>query len=90
MNGVDSPILDEDFGMVGGYKLYHAEVDAKQHIFDVVLGPKANITLATYKDLVSVSLVGGAVGTKYFHKTQGLMGSFNGTFGGSRWAHDYG
>ena len=65
--------------MIGGYQLYHTQVDSKKHTFDIVLGSKENITVTTFKDLVSVSLAGGAVGKKYFRNTKGLMGSSDGT-----------
>jgi hypothetical protein len=42
----------------------------------VVLGPNENITLSTFKDLVSVSVTGGT--KEHFGSSVGMMGSFEG------------
>lgn len=58
------------------YPIYHSVPSEKRHVFDVVLGPHQNITLSTFKDLVSVKISEGS--RDVFGDSVGLMGSFKG------------
>ena len=74
LDGVSHAALE---GGIAGFPIYHNSPNEKQHIFDVVLGPHENITLSTFKDLVSVSFHGGT--RDHFGDSEGIMGSFDGT-----------
>ena len=76
LNGIDAPSVLEEEG-IAGYPIYHSvRSDGKQHKFDIVVDSQQNITLATFKDLVSVKIVGGT--KKDFGDSNGIMGSFDG------------
>ncbi|CAB9522303.1 unknown protein [Seminavis robusta] len=81
LNDVDHALLihhgdKKGVSTLSGYPIYHRQPFAKHHIFDVVLDPNENITISTFKDLVSVRISGGAA--KHFGSSQGMMGSFDG------------
>ena len=78
VNGVDTPFMGGKAGKLGKYPIYHTEVSKKKHTYDVVLSPTENITLASYKQLVSVHINVGADVEKYFGESAGIMGSFSG------------
>jgi hypothetical protein len=79
VNGVDTPDFDDDsVNQLAGYGIVHTMVNKKKHSVDVVLGPNTNITLGSYKHLVSVSVVSGGMGSKFFGESSGLMGSYSG------------
>ena len=61
---------------LGQYPIYHSQPSEKRHVFDIVLGPHQNITLSTFKDLVSVKITEGT--RDVFGDSVGLMGSFKG------------
>ena len=61
---------------LAGFPLYHTMLNKKQHIFDVVLGTNENITISTFKDLVSVKIKGGS--HDHFGASVGIMGTFGG------------
>jgi Repulsive guidance molecule (RGM) C-terminus len=76
-NGVDTPDLGEMNASIGGYALFHKQVTKIEHTYDIVLGPNENITLASYKHLVSIE-VNAATAEKYFVHAVGIIGSING------------
>jgi len=78
VNGVDTPYLGGHAGRISHYSLVHNQVDRKKHTFDIILGPKENITLTTFKNLVAVSINAGQESAKYFNRSVGVMGSFDG------------
>lgn len=78
VNGVDTPYLGGKAGRIGGYELVHTAVSKKKHTYDIILGPNENITLASYKHLVSVKLALGDNAEKYFANAEGLVGSYSG------------
>ena len=78
VNGVDTPYLGGKAGKIGGYDLYYTQVNKKKHVFDIVLGPNENITLATYKQLVSVHIDVHEDREKFFGNSEGLLGALNG------------
>ena len=77
VNGVDSPFWGGRAGKIGGYDLYRTQVSAKKATYDIVLGPGENITLASYKHLVSVHL-NVPDHEKYFAMAEGIIGAYNG------------
>lgn len=78
VNGVDTPYLGGKAGRIGGYDLVHTEVSKKKHTYDIILGPGENITLASYKQLVSVTLNVDEKAANYFVNSEGLLGSYSG------------
>lgn len=74
LNDVDHADLQE--GTIGGYPIYHSQPNEKTHSFDIVVGPTENITLSTFKDIVSVTFKGGT--KKHYRESVGLVGSFSG------------
>ena len=73
-NEIDGASLTE--ATLAGFPIYHSSPSPKRHVFDVVLGPNENVTLSTFKDLVSVSVTGGT--KEHFGDSVGMMGSFDG------------
>ena len=78
VNGVETPRLFGRAQYLAHYPIYQTRVDKKRYRYDVVLNPHLNVTLRTFKDMVSVSISGGTDTAKYFSDSQGLMGSFHG------------
>lgn len=74
LNGVEGASLEG--ASIGGYPVYHTQLTKKSHTFDVVVGKAENISIATFKDLVSVRFSGGY---HHYGSSSGIMGSFNGT-----------
>ena len=60
---------------IAGFPVYHTQPNDKHHIFDVVIGPNENITLSSFKDLVSVKIAGGS--QDHFGSSVGVMGCGN-------------
>lgn len=61
---------------LAGFPIYYSHPNPKQHIFTVAIGPHENITLSSFKDLVSVKIDGGNHAN--FGESVGIMGSFSG------------
>ena len=78
VNGVDTPYLGGKAARIGGHNLYHTQENKKSHQFTIALNHLSgeNITLSTFKDLVSVVITDG--NSQHFGTSQGLMGSFAG------------
>jgi hypothetical protein len=77
VNGVDTPSLGGKAGSIGGYPLVHTEVSKMKNTFDIVLEDGYNITLANFKNLVSVTIT-AEVNEKYFQDAEGLQGAVTG------------
>ena len=60
---------------IGGYPVYWRQKDVKTHIFDIVVGQAENVTIVTFKDMVSVRFTGSEA---RFGDSVGIMGSFDG------------
>lgn len=76
INGIESPFVEGHLvGNLAGFPIFHTQVDSKKHIFEVVLSPGQNVTLATMKDLVSVHI--DEQGSFSFDGTTGLMGDYD-------------
>lgn len=76
LNGIDQANLHEAGATLSGYPIYHSQKSSKQHIFEVVTGPKEKITISTFKDMVSVKIHGATV--EHFGDSVGIMGSVSG------------
>jgi hypothetical protein len=79
INGVDTPLLKENNGMLGGYNVFHTEEAKKKHTYEILLGPNESITLSTHKDIVAVAINKGGNSKHYFGESIGLMGDYDGT-----------
>ena len=64
-NGVEGALVNSRGMSVGGHPVYHRQQGKKRHFYDIVMDGK-NVTLATYKDIVSVNI------------QEGLMNRFDG------------
>ena len=78
VNGVDTPDWGGKAGHIGGYELYHTQVSKMKHTYDIVLSPTENITLASYKQLVSIHIKVDENKEKFFANSKGLLGSVKG------------
>ena len=77
LNGIGAADLTaSDNAKLAGYPIYYTRPTEKHHVFDIVIGPHQNITLYTFKDLVSVKITEGT--KDHFGNSVGLMGSFSG------------
>lgn len=76
LNGVEEAMLGNMVPMVGGYPVFYSQPIKSKHILEVVVGPNENITLASFKDLVSVKIFHGDEAR--FGSVSGLMGTFDG------------
>jgi len=75
-NGVDNANLAEASANLAGYPIIHSQTNEKQHVFDIVIGPYEKITIATFKDMVSVMIHDSSANFRY-QNSVGLMGSFD-------------
>lgn len=71
VNGVTSAAMPN---MLSGFPIAHTKVNKKKHVFRVDLGPGEDVTISTFKDLVSVSF--DSASSADFHGSVGLMGEF--------------
>ena len=79
VNGVDAPALrGSKIGFLAGYKIEHTQPSVEKHNFVIMLSENENITLSSYKQLVSVSISKSHASSKRFGNSQGIMGSFEG------------
>ena len=74
-NGISNANLTE--ASLAGYTVHHRVPNPKQHFFDIVVDGRENITLSTFKDLVSVKIDSGD--RLSFGNSFGIMGTFDGT-----------
>jgi hypothetical protein len=73
-NGVNH--ADLSAATISGFPIYHTIISDKQQKFDVVVGTHSNITLSSFKDMVSV-MIKGTDKSRWANST-GLMGSLEG------------
>lgn len=59
---------------LSGYEIIHSHPDEKRHLFDIVLSPTEDVTVTTFKDIVSVSIRNPS--KDRFGASIGLMGTF--------------
>jgi len=76
LNGVSEVDLNGDAANVAGFPIYHTQPTEKSHIFDIVIGVRENITLSTFKDLVTVKIT--EAHKSHFGRSEGLIGTFSG------------
>lgn len=79
MNGVDSAVGEmgeNNIPLLGGFPVYHRQASKKRQEFDIVLGVSENITISTFKDMVSVAIHGST--EEHFGQVSGILGSFEG------------
>lgn len=75
LNSVDTAQVGASNMMMAGYPVVHEKKLKKRDKFDVMIGLRTNVTIAVYKDLVSVSFAGG--NAEEFGSSVGLMGNFH-------------
>lgn len=68
--------VDLEDAMMSRFPIHYTKKSEKQHSFDIVVGKNENITISTFKDLVSVKVTSGNI--HHFRYTHGLMGSWTG------------
>ena len=73
-NGISAADMNDVDDDLTGIKIVHSNPNPKTHQFDIMIGPKTNITIGTFKDLVSVKFVGASM--DLFGDGVGLMGAF--------------
>jgi len=77
VNSVNRADLSSGGGLtIGGYPIHYTEISDKRTKFDVVIGKSENITLSTFKDMVSVAIQGPNI--DHWAHSAGLMGSYFG------------
>ena len=80
LDGIGGVDLSIENAKLAQFPIYHtqppSDSSGKHHVFDVVVGAHQNITLSTFKDLVSVKITEGS--KAIFGDSVGLMGSFSG------------
>jgi len=76
LNNVDQADLNDKEATLAGYPIYHTVKSSKEHIFEVVTGSNENITISTFKDMVSVKINGARF--EHFGQSVGIMGSVAG------------
>ena len=75
VNGVQNANLHA--ATVAGFPIYHTQPSKHHHVFDIVVGQGENITLSSFKDMVSVKITGPT--KKHLESAVGLLGSYAGT-----------
>jgi hypothetical protein len=76
LNNIDQADLVDEEATLAGFPIYHTQKSPKQHTFDVVTGSNENITISTFKDMVSVKINGPRI--EHFGQSVGIMGSVTG------------
>jgi hypothetical protein len=61
---------------LAGYDVFHTEVNAKKHVFEIILGQGENITLSNVKGIVGITINHGTAAS--FGRAVGLLGNFEG------------
>ena len=69
LGGIDHADLED--ASLAGFPVVHTKKSSKHHVFDVILGDQSNITISTFKDLVSVKITGATT----LGDSVGIMGS---------------
>ncbi|CAB9510559.1 unknown protein [Seminavis robusta] len=83
LNGVEGALFEQPvlrkgnaLNTLGGYPVFHTQMSKIHHLFDVVLGPKENVTLSNIKNIVSVKVNHNT--NDHFVDVEGLLGHING------------
>jgi hypothetical protein len=74
LDGVDDANLKDPGANLGGFAILHSQFDPKRHLFEIIIDEHESIKITTFKDIVSVKILGGS--SSYYANSVGMMGSF--------------